>query len=337
MIDERNVKGMTTAISVFSGGLDSILSVKVILNQGIKVIGVNFSTPFFGPDQAIKSAEQLGIELIIQDITDVHLKMLQAPRFGYGKNMNPCKDCHGMMLRYAGQLMEEKGAQFIITGEVLGQRPFSQNQSALGEVARDSGYEGYILRPLSAKLLSPTIPEEQGWVKRDELLDISGRGRKLQMELVKAYGIKVYPSPAGGCLLTDPGFSRRLKELWKYHPHAGVNDIELLKVGRHFRLDSDYKLIVGRNQEENKLIQESVQETDLLLYATDFPGPTSLLRGNMPYPAACIKKAAEITAYYGKGRQESRVSVVYSGVNDSKSTIEISPCEVEELERIAII
>ncbi len=328
---------MTTAISIFSGGLDSILSVKVILNQGIKVIGLNFSTPFFGPDQARKSAEQLGIELIIQDITDVHLKMLKAPHFGYGKNMNPCKDCHAMMLHYAGQLMEEKDAKFIITGEVLGQRPFSQNQSALVEVARASGYEGYILRPLSAKLLSPTIPEEKGWVKRDDLLDISGRGRKKQMELVEAYGIKVYPSPAGGCLLTDPGFSRRLKELWQYHPDAGAHDIELLKVGRHFRLDSDYKLVVGRNQEENKLIQESVEETDLLLYAVDFPGPTSLLRGKMPYPEGCIKKAAEITAYYGKGKQESTVSVAYSGASNSKEMIEISPCEVKELERISIM
>ena len=264
-------------IGLLSGGLDGILAVKIIQEQGIDVEGVAFETPFFSAAKARNAADQIGIPLVIIDITEEYLVMLKAPRYGYGKNMNPCLDCHTLMLRKAGRRMEATGADFLFTGEVLGQRPMSQTKQSLHIVAKNSGYEGYIVRPLSAKLLPETILEKEGRVDREKLLDIQGRGRKRQIEMARDYGITSYPPPAGGCLLADPMFSKRLRDLFEYEANYTVRDIELLKVGRHIRINSVTKIIVGRNKRDNLVIQNLSRDGDSILKMKDFPGPIVLI------------------------------------------------------------
>ncbi len=288
------------AVALMSGGLDSTLAVKVVQEQGIEVVGVNFKTPFFGPAKAQAAAARLGIELIVLDVTDEHMELVKRPKHGYGRFMNPCIDCHAFMVRKAGEVMRRIGASFILTGEVLGERPKSQNPQALKIVERDSGFEGYVLRPLSAKLLDPTIPEMEGLINREGLYDFSGRSRKRQFELAKELGITEYPSPAGGCLLTDPVFSERLRHLLREHPEAGAADVELQKVGRHFEGEGGSSIVVGRNEAENSRILELARPGDYLFEAKDVPGPVTLLRGKA-LPAE-IKAAAALTVRYGKAR-----------------------------------
>jgi len=269
------------ALSVFSGGLDSMLAAELIRAQGIQVLGLFFETPFFQSPTARKSAENLNLPLKVIDITDRHLEVVKNPKHGYGENMNPCIDCHTLMIRRAGELLEAEEASFIITGEVLGQRPMSQNRKALAIVASGSGFETLLLRPLSAKLLPVTLPEERGWVKRDRLMDFSGRSRKPQMNLANRFNMKGYPSPAGGCLLTDVVFSRRLRDLISSRPGFQLREIELLKLGRHFRLGPETKLVVGRNKRENQTIRSLSEEQDLVLDPVSVPGPTVLVMGGL--------------------------------------------------------
>jgi len=267
------------ALSVFSGGLDSMLASELIRAQGIEVQALFFETPFFPSPQAIKSAETINLPIKVVDITERHLEVVKRPKHGYGENMNPCIDCHTLMLRTAGEMLQEENASFIISGEVLGQRPMSQNRKALSLIAHESGFEGLILRPLSARHLPLTTPEEKGWVNRDELTDFSGRSRKPQMELARRLNIKEYPSPAGGCLLTDEVFSRRLKDLLSSGPNIERREIELLRLGRHFRIGPKTKLIVGRNKKENQAISSLSKENDLILRTVSVPGPTALAIG----------------------------------------------------------
>lgn len=266
------------AIALFSGGLDSILAVKLIQMQGIDVLGVTFETPFFTAGKALAAAARIGLSLRVVDITEDHLVMLRAPRYGYGKNLNPCIDCHAMMLRKSGEFMSAWNADFLITGEVLGQRPMSQTKQSLYVVAKYSGYPDYILRPLSAKLLPITKPEREGMVDRDRLYDIQGRGRHRQMQAAIEFGIDDYSAPAGGCLLTDPMFAKRLKELFSHNDFA-IPSINLLKAGRHFRINDRTKVIVGRNQGDNGLIEQYAQDADCMIHMADYPGPTTLLPG----------------------------------------------------------
>jgi len=268
---------ITKAISLFSGGLDSILAVKVIHGQGISVQGVTFETPFFNARKAQETARHIQLPLLVVDITDSHLAMLKAPRYGYGKNMNPCIDCHTLMLRTAGKIMEETGADFLFTGEVLGQRPMSQTRQSLHIVAKYSGYADYIIRPLSARLLIETKSEQEGKVDRQQLLAIQGRGRKVQMEMAKSYGVEYYPPPAGGCLLTDPMFSKRLKDLFSRNPEHDFRDIELLKYGRHFRISESDKIVVGRNHKDNEALQKLFRNGDTVLNMAQTPGPLVLI------------------------------------------------------------
>ena len=269
------------ALAVFSGGLDSMLAVEVIRAQGIEVLGLFFETPFFSSARAEKSAQVLHLPLKVLDITQPHLKVVKNPRYGYGGNMNPCIDCHALMFREAVEHLEGEKAAFILTGEVLGQRPMSQNLRALSTVAARSGRPQLILRPLSAKLLPPTLPEEKGRVRRDALLSFSGRSRKPQMALAKTFGIREYPSPAGGCLLTDPVFSRRLKDLLSSRPLCEVREIELLKVGRHFRTGPGSKLVIGRNKKENEKIFSLAGDSDLIVKVESLPGPLVLVAGDI--------------------------------------------------------
>ncbi len=331
---------LAKAIALLSGGLDSILAVKLVLEQGVAVEAVNFSTVFScaSPDsghrEIKKTSENLGVPLKIMDISREHLRLVKHPRYGYGKNMNPCIDCHILMLRQAGEYMKKVGASFLITGEVLGERPMSQRRDALRLIEKKSQWGGLILRPLSAKLLEPTIPEKEGWIEREKLLDIEGRSRKPQIELAAKFGIKDYPSPAGGCLLTDSIFSARLRDLFQ-HSQADLNDIHLLKVGRHFRLSPGAKLVVGRDEGENAKLMTLAQAGDVCFRATDFSGPVALARGELTKEE--IAAASSLTARYGQGRGEDTLKVDYWKLPEEKiQSIVVSPIKEEELERLRI-
>lgn len=297
------------ALSLFSGGLDSILAVKVLQNAGIKVTGISFISYFFDSDQAKAAAEKNGIELIEYDFKGEHLKMLQNPVYGYGKYLNPCIDCHGLMFKKAGEVMKEKGFDFLASGEVLGQRPKSQNVQALGCVEKLSDVGGYIVRPLSAKLLDETIPEKEGWLDRNKLFDISGRGRGQQIELAKKFGIKNYPSPAGGCLLTDKNFSERLKNLFEKDENPDAENLELLKVGRHF-WSGDNKIVVGRDKEECiEKLPKLASENDVLVELADFKGPLALIHGEKIDEEAILMAAGLVKKYCTEARDLGKVGV----------------------------
>jgi tRNA U34 2-thiouridine synthase MnmA/TrmU len=279
--------------------------------------------------------ETLGIPLKVFNVSEEYLGVVKHPQHGYGRNMNPCIDCRIFMLKKAKAYMEESGAVFIVTGEVLGQRPMSQRKDAMHLIEKEAGLEGLILRPLSAKVLPTTIPEKEGWVDRERLLNISGRSRKPQIELADHYGIHDYPCPAGGCLLTDPGFAKRMKDLMVYNPQFSLNDVHLLKMGRHFRFSNGVKLVVGRNEEENQKIQTFAQGEDILLKVSGFPGPLSLLRGKLN--EGDIEKAAAITVHYGKGKDLGKIEVTYKGVDeDHHQSLSVSPISRGEIERLMI-
>ncbi|MGI5881196.1 MAG: tRNA 4-thiouridine(8) synthase ThiI [Syntrophomonadaceae bacterium] len=324
------------AISLFSGGLDSQLAVAVIQKQGITVEGVNFTSPFFVADERTqKAARHLGINLHLLPVGEEYItQVLRNPKYGYGKNMNPCIDCHAFMIRKAGDFMPEIGASFIITGEVLGQRPMSQNKSSLMTVEKLSGYRGYVVRPLSGKLLSPTIPEQEGWIERDKLLDISGRGRTRQIQLAEELGIKEYPSPAGGCLLTEANYTRRLRIIMDSKEIPGQTELELLKLGRHFILNEDILLVVGRNQSENELIESLFNTNDILLKVTDRPGPTALIRPlrNQLSESIIIEYAASIVARYSDAKNEALARVKsYSPAGGIINIMEVKPLAPNEV------
>ena len=295
-------------IGLFSGGLDSILAAKVVMAQGVEVMGVTCTTPFFSPEKARAAATMMGLSLIEADISEEHLDMLKSPKYGYGKNMNPCIDCHTLMLKTAGRIMEDMEADFIFTGEVLGQRPMSQTRQSLYVVAKNSGYQQYILRPLSALLLPETRPEIEGKVDRLRLLAIKGKGRKSQIEMARHYGIDHYSTPAGGCLLTDPIFSRRLRDLFRHSMDFHMRDIELLKYGRHFRINEFSKAIVGRNSRENEVLQRLSNEEDIVIYIAQFPGPTTIV----PHGGdeITIYTAASLCALYSDAPKNEEVTAL---------------------------
>ena len=295
------------ALCVFSGGLDSMLAAQLIRAQDVDVLALFFETPFFESRKAEKSARSLHLPFEVVDITSRHLDVVKNPKHGYGGHMNPCIDCHALMFKVAGELLGEKNADFVVSGEVLGQRPMSQNKRALALIASESGLGRLLVRPLSAKLLPVTIPEERGWVDRDRLMDFQGRSRKNQMELAEQFHIKDYPTPAGGCLLTEEVFSRRLKDLLSNQAHVEIREIELLKTGRHFRIGSNTKSIVGRNKKENETIQSLAGEKDILLTTTAAPGPTVLVAGEITRSE--LELAASITLAYSdtEGVQSAEV------------------------------
>ncbi|MFC1479961.1 hypothetical protein ACFL5Y_00740 [Candidatus Omnitrophota bacterium] len=291
------------AIVLLSGGLDSSLSLKLIYDQGIDVVALHFGSPFCQCDgakgcgsSARRISEFVGTRLRSVFLGEEYLEIVKNPRYGRGKRMNPCIDCRILKFVHAKKIMEEEKASFIVTGEVLGQRPMSQRRDAMNLIERESGLKGFIVRPLSAKVLLPSIPEKRGWVDRDRFLDFRGRNRTPQIALASELGIKDYPCPAGGCLLTDPAFSKRMKDLLD-HTDPDMNDIELLKVGRHFRLTPEFKLIVGRNEAENGRLMVLKKPEDIIFQpVVDTPGPTGIGRGL--YTEQTTHLASKIMARY---------------------------------------
>lgn len=323
------------ALGLCSGGLDSILSALVLKDQGLDVEWITFETPFFSAQKARLAARQTGIRLHVQDITEDYLVMLKNPRVGYGKNMNPCMDCHALMFNKAGQFMQTEGFDFLFSGEVVGQRPMSQNANSLRYVEKHSGFDGWILRPLSAKRLPETPMEQQGVVDRSRLLDLSGRSRKPQMALAEHYGIKEYPAPAGGCLLTDAGYSRRLKDLMDHGIELTRSALYLLQYGRHMRLSPETKIVVGRTKSDNhQLMRVCNPQTDTILKIQNRPGPTVIMPGGGP--DAMIFLAAAICAGYSKVSETETASVQVTAAGKSKS-ITVLSVTPQEAKRFLIV
>ena len=329
-------KSKAIAVALLSGGLDSTLAAKVILEQGITVIGVNFAgaycpRPFTGQSRAERAAEKLGIEIVTLPIEADFIAMVKRPKHGRGKNMNPCIDCHTLMIRKASVFGQTRGVDFIITGEVLGQRPMSQNRQALGVVARESGVGDRLLRPMSAKLLDVTAPEREGLVDRERLLDVEGRQRTRQMALAEKYGIRDYPTPAGGCLLTEKIYSKRLAEAFD-HGEDSLEIVELLSLGRHFRLPSGARLVVGRDEPENDELLRRKPAGAVVIDAGDLPGPVGLLLPTGGSGADSDRiLAARICARYSDKRKEKFARVVIAG-----EAADVEPASEEESARLLI-
>ncbi|HEY2955407.1 MAG TPA: hypothetical protein VGK89_09200 [Candidatus Eisenbacteria bacterium] len=284
------------ALGLLSGGLDSALAAKLLLEQGIEVIGLHLESPLSCRSDVRELARDLGIQLVVRAKGEEYLRLLRHPRWGYGRNMNPCLDCRLFMFQLARPYLEEHGASFLFTGEVVGQRPMSQTRDRMALIERQSGLEGWILRPLSARLLPATEPERRGWVDRARLLAISGRTRTEQLALAERYGIRNVQSPGGGCLLTDPEFSARLRGLFEDLPEerTTVDDIALLRLGRVFRLSPHLRIVLGRDREENRRLKEFETPGHWLVEPCDFPGPSALVCG--PRDEAGLAHAIDLIA-----------------------------------------
>lgn len=306
------------AIGLLSGGLDSTLAVKVILEMGIEVLALNFLSPFCSctskkagcKSEALKVTKKFGIKLNTIFLGDRYLEMLNNPKYGYGRNFNPCIDCRIMMYKDSKKIMFDEGASFIFTGEVLGQRPMSQRLDSMNIIERDSGLKGLILRPLSAQYLRPTLPETNGIVDRNRLLKLKGRSRKAQMALAEQKGIIDYPCASGGCLLTDHHFSSKLKDLYKFQMPISLNDVRLLRVGRHLRINDFCKIIVGRDKEENERLEKLVQPADYLFRVIGYKGPLVVATGKIEN--RIMKTISSITAHYSRAPKSTEIPVEIS-------------------------
>jgi len=328
------------AVALFSGGLDSTLSILTVLRHGVGVTALKFVTPF---DHEIAdtsssfrnlfhTAEQFGFEVRIFELSDQFMEIVKKPKFGYGRNMNPCIDCRIFMLKAAKDFMEKTEADFIISGEVLGQRPMSQRKNILCLIDKEAGVTDYVLRPLSAKLLKITIPEIKGIINREMLFDFRGRSRKPQMTLAKDFGLTDYPAPAGGCLLTEPHYAHRLKDLLTYQPDSDLDDLSLLRIGRHFRFSPSCKIIVGRNKIENEKIW-SLSAKGCLLKVEGYGSPTTLIVGEITDET--LQVAASLCARYSdaKGIHEAEVTAIRKG---TIFTLKTAPCADEIIEALRI-
>jgi len=292
------------AISLISGGLDSAVATKLILNQGLEVVGLTFTSPFSSRKerseglQAVRTAKELGIRLILKEKGTEYLDVIRHPKHGYGKHMNPCIDCRIFMLRKTKEIMTEEDASFVITGEVLGQRPMSQRRPTIDLIEKESGLTSLILRPLSAKHFAPSKPELEGIVDRQLLLDIAGRGRTAQFNLVEKYKLSAFGDPGGGCLLCDSIYSMRLRDLFFYDTDFTMLDINLLHTGRHFRINKDTKLILGKNKEENERLHSLWAPPYILVSPVGFSGPLGIIKGKPERDIIAI--VANIISFYGK-------------------------------------
>lgn len=332
---------MTKAIVLFSGGLDSLLALRMIKDSGIELLALNFVSPFCRCNRkdgcsAVGQLKKIGVDFRVVSLKEEYLEIVKYPKFGYGSNINPCLDCRILMFRKAKEAMRETGALFIITGEVLGQRPMSQQMRQLELIEKETGLTGLILRPLSAKLLPQTLPEKNGWIKREILLDLSGRMRSPQIKLAREFGINDYPCPSGGCLLTDPGFSRRVKDLFKYS-ELTLQEAELAKIGRHFRIAHKVKLVVGRNEIENKYLLSLIKFGDTyFMPQDDVAGPVAVahgLNGEIGIDNTC----AAIVARYCDRKDEGKVLIEKcSPPSEGRTVLSIEPIMEDELDSLRI-
>jgi len=326
------------ALTLFSGGLDSSLIIKLIANQGIEVIALHFVTPLSAFDknkeEALrKKVTELGGMLKVIYLGNDYAEILKNPRFGYGKNLNPCIDCKILMLRRAKELMEELGASFVATGEVIAQRPKSQHKETLRLIEKNSGLEDLLLRPLSAKLLEPTLPEREKWVNREALFGFNGRSRNPQFKLAESLGIKEFAWPAGGCLLTIPSFCGRVKDLLK-HNECNSQNLELLKIGRHFRLNESFKLVVGRNEKENEEILKSAACGDVIIEPLKLPGPTAVGRGIFDCNVKII--ASQIIAGYTSKNNEAVEITIRIFPQEEKETVSTYAIDENKLKQFRV-
>jgi len=324
-----------TALALYSGGLDSTLACRVVAAQGIRVIAVKFVTPFFGADLLARRDEHVwevkdkyGIDLRLVDVAGEFLLMLRNPAHGYGRNFNPCIDCKIFLLTRAREMMREFAASFLITGEVIGQRPMSQRRDTLRVIERDSGCEDILVRPLCAKNLAPTRPERDGLIDREQLLAFNGRGRKPQMQLAEKFGITDYPSPAGGCILTDQNLGPRIEKFYNEQQDIAARDILLLLNGRQFKLPGGSWLAMGRDEDENEKIFKLLQPGDWILEAGDLPGPTALVRSLAG--ADDLQFAAGLVARYVKrnGNLPEYVGIV---ADNGAETIHMTVSPLDDL------
>jgi tRNA-uridine 2-sulfurtransferase len=329
------------ALALFSGGLDSILAVKVIQNQGVDVLAINFTSPFFGCSPvldgepvAAQYARRYDIPFKAVQLGEAFLEMLRHPRHGYGSALNPCIDCKTFMVRCAGELMQELQADFIITGEVVGQRPMSQRQDTLRLIERDCGFDGLLLRPLSARYLKTTIPEAEGWVKREELPGLRGRGRKDQMRLAAELGVDLFPAPGGGCLLAEESYIPKVKDLLDHQIVPVVRDFDMLRTGRHFRLSEHCKAVVGRDSNDNEKILSAVRSGETTLRWLDGSSPIVLLVGEPQQ--ADLQQAGRILLRYTRAAKGTIVCLSAQSAGERTEVRVIHDLTEEELERLRI-
>lgn len=332
---------MLKAVALLSGGLDSSLAAYIVARQGVEVKGINYSTGFCTGEQScshvLQVEEEIAVAVELAQLPDSYLEIVKNPRFGYGSAVNPCLDCRIFMLNRAREYMEENDADFLVTGEVLGQRPMSQHRDALEIVEKESGLENLLLRPLSAKLLSPTYPEEKGWIEREELYDISGRSRKRQLELAEKFGISNYSQPAGGCcLLVEDDYAARVKDVFEYRGKKNMEreDFDLLKYGRHFRLPQGAKAVVGRDETDNRFLEGFVSGR-WRLEVEQAPGPLTLVSPEAD--EADLTLAARLTARYSQARDEREMVVILTGESERrKMKVRPFPPEAEVIDELRI-
>jgi len=317
------------ALALFSGGLDSILAVKIIQLQNIDVEGIVFQSPFFNTRLQQSIADKLKIKLHFNDITNDIIKIIENPKYGFGKNLNPCIDCHLCMVKKAGDMLKEIKADFLITGEVVGERPKSQNYKALKLIADESGYGKLLLRPLSAKKLEETEVEKKGIVDRKKLFGISGKNRKPQIKLAEEYGINYYPTPAGGCLLTMPRFSDRLRVNLKMKK-LSPRDLALLKCGRHFLTGENIKIVIGRNEEDNYKILDSIDDSYYIVELADTTGPVAVI-DSLESSVEHILKTGSLVARYSKLRTDKSVKIKYYRKNHEIRFADVKPKSFQQL------
>jgi len=323
------------ALALLSGGLDSTLTLKLALDLGVKVEAVNFVSPFClcrkGGCGAYDVAKNFDVPLKTVNVGTEYLRVVRRPKFGYGKNMNPCIDCRIFMLKKAKQIARKTGASFILTGEVLNQRPMSQHREALYLIEREAGLEGGILRPLSARLLRETAAEQKGLIDRDRLLSIKGKSRKKQIELAEKLSVKDYACPSGGCLLTYREFAKKLRDLFGHKKRVSLKDMQMLKVGRHFRFGKN-KIVVGRNENENKILGQMRAKNDYCFEVQGCGSPITILQG--PKAGKAVEKAAGLTAFYSD-QKVGKVHVAFGKESLNRSLTVLVPGK-EDVERLRI-
>ncbi|MEM4140670.1 MAG: tRNA 4-thiouridine(8) synthase ThiI [Nitrososphaeria archaeon] len=329
------------AVLLYSGGLDSTLALYILVSQNIEVIALTFITPFYNYNSEskifkniINSVNRLGCKLKTITLQEEYLPLLKSPKYGFGSAANPCIDCRILMMKYAKKVMEEEKADFIATGEVLGQRPFSQTIAWLKKIDNEAGVAGLVLRPLSAKLLPETVPEKLGLIDREKLFGIRGKSRKIQLELAKRFGITDYPSPAGGCLLTESAFGRRFYDLKSHNPNFSFKDVILLKFGRHFRISDNVKVIIGRDKDENEELIKYAEQEDIVFEAVEFKGPIGLYFGGIE--ESTLLRAASILVAYSKAPKNTLVKVRFYNKVSFEKILETKAMPLEEVHHFLI-